>query len=186
MLEQHRRVKRNKSMRSPVGAAIISEFGAVFCAVALLVVVPLVYLTLASCGVALISFFAERSLVDASEAGTFDKAVAVISKGERVVRSSGFSSLLRVRLAPEKTSAMNLYVVATDLRGNNVGVSKPNSSFVPTRDKPGLMFSYRLDTSLEVEPLTALQTQIPLLSLPIRLTLTSVRHVEHCDFTFKD
>jgi len=95
------------------------------------------------------------------------------------------NSLLRVKLADEKTPAMNLYVVATDLRGNNIAISQANSSFVPTVDKPGLIFNYRLDTTLDVQPLTTLPTNIPLLSKPVRLILVATRTVEHCDFTFK-
>ena len=70
--------RRNVRKRRSSGAALISEFGAVVCAIALLIVIPLVYLTLAACGVALTSLYAERSLVSASEAGTFEKAVAAV------------------------------------------------------------------------------------------------------------
>lgn len=175
---------RCQSIRNKRGAAHLSEFGAVLAAIAIFIAIPLLFTVLALCGAGLISLYTEHALTEASEAATYNGAIAAIRANESFLRRATWSPFLRVRLS-NKPHAMSLYAIASDKMNRVVAITSPNSDYVPAKQSSEMSFVFRLDTTFEVAPITQLKTNIPLLSQPLRFTLVETRAVEHPDFTFR-
>lgn len=177
------RYKGRSKVRNQKGAGHIVDFGCVFCAMVIAILLPAVNVLTFSFGALAVYSATHTAATKAADTFDYKQAANTVSKSASDLASSPIARFCHIQV-PKTKKGMQLTTLVTDIKVRDVVLRTDEAPKLTKIDPSIHLCQYAVRSAFEIKPMIDLSGvpiigQVPIIASPFELSCTVERTVEH-------
>ncbi len=178
-----RQTARNKKLRNAKGAGHIVDFGCVFCAMVIAILLPMINFLTFTFGALAVYSATHAAAMKAGDSFNYKQASDIINRSGNDLTTSPIARFCHIQI-PKDKKGMQLTTIVTDVKLRDVVLKTQDEPKLPKFDPGVHLCQYAVKGCFEIKPLIDLSGvpvigRIPVLARPFELSCVVERTVEH-------